>query len=136
MRTLQLLGLAASLIILSFLAYALNYEDPLTTQYEQYLAKCLQMETSASEEKIFTDFPQLKQALVCINKANHLKSQINTIMRGPTPDVDQYQGNRLTTMKQQWKDLRAEAKSLLDQIQLAEKSGKSIAQFSEPVSSS
>ena len=131
MKPLQLLSLAASSIILSLLAYLLNYEDPLVIQYEQCLAKCMQMETTTSGEKTFTRFPQLKQALDCINKADHLKSQINSIMRGPAPDIDQNQGNRLTTMNQQWKGLRAEAKNLLDQIQFAEKHGKSLAQFSE-----
>ncbi|MGK0363631.1 MAG: aspartyl/asparaginyl beta-hydroxylase (cupin superfamily) [Saprospiraceae bacterium] len=56
---------------------------------------------------------------------------MHSIMRGPSPAVDQDQGNKLTTMNQQWEDLRAEAKSLLDQIQFAESLGKSFAQFSE-----
>ena len=80
----------------------------------------MQMETTTSEEQLFTRFPQLKQAQECINKANHLKSQINSITGGPAPNVDQDQANKLTTMRRQFKNLRTEAKSLLDQIQFDE----------------
>ena len=116
MKSLQLLCFTAISIIVSLLVYGLNHEDPLMTQYEQCLAKCMLMDTTTSEEKISTRFPQLKQALDCITESNSIKSQMNSMMRDPSFGIEKDQVKRVHTMKKQWKDLRVEAKNLLDQI--------------------
>ena len=113
MKTVKIVSIVASSILLLILTFALNVEDPLKANYRRTLENIMESENLNSDREVLEKYQYLRNVKMAIAKADQLRTQIASITSGPAPTITKAEMSRIEQMELELMQFRLNAHRLL-----------------------